>query len=339
LRSFWIHVGWPKTGTTSIQSFMATRQAWLNAHGAFFPETGCINGVHYRLSRDLAQLRFGPARYALKDELAGRIGTGIVSCEVFQPPVASTIATIARRADFEPLLLLYVRAIAPALNATYAQNIKALHPFETFEEWLPRRLGERVNSLRHWPALSNRIDVPLLVRPFNRDTKIFGVVRDFLHSIGLEPPAEEPPRHNESVGPVYIEASRLLITEHFPPPKRTKDALPMRRALEKVYSAAGLDEPNYSVLSPQVVSAIDERARDTTSKFAMKYMGADWPEVFSEEATQQYAPNDLRIIDDRDGLKLAQDIAREAAARIRERRARIDGRSQTEPSRADLRTA
>lgn len=49
-KTIYLHIGIPKTGTTSIQSFCSIHRASLEKRGLLYPETMCSVGAHFELS-------------------------------------------------------------------------------------------------------------------------------------------------------------------------------------------------------------------------------------------------------------------------------------------------
>ena len=54
-KRIWIHVGWPKTGTTAIQRYLAANSESLKRMGVLYPESGRygITDAHHELASAL----------------------------------------------------------------------------------------------------------------------------------------------------------------------------------------------------------------------------------------------------------------------------------------------
>ena len=48
-----LHIGYPKTGTTGLQQFFVDNAERLRAHGILYPQTGRIGLAHYALNFSL----------------------------------------------------------------------------------------------------------------------------------------------------------------------------------------------------------------------------------------------------------------------------------------------
>ncbi|GAB5451292.1 MAG: hypothetical protein Hals2KO_16200 [Halioglobus sp.] len=204
----YIHIGYPKTGSSAIQSHIFTNQGWFEKRGVYIPRTGYTSGRgHARLiNADLKRLALKseaelPAEVRLQElaeELAARaeegIETALISWEGLAAISPPTMAKIHRAlAGHQVTILCYVRDQvslyqAAALKTLEVQGYVSARSFfdppDITDEEL--QLYDFAAALTHWhDAFEGSASVR--VRLFERSCLVAGdVVTDFLHWLGLE---------------------------------------------------------------------------------------------------------------------------------------------------------
>lgn len=120
-RTICIHIGTHKTGTTSIQAFLATNRDRLRLEGIYVPQAGMTDPLsgHHNLAWQLRRdLRYDPARGTLDDLLAelGAVAErrAVISSEDFEycvqyPEQLSGLERMLRAAGWEPWYLVLFR--------------------------------------------------------------------------------------------------------------------------------------------------------------------------------------------------------------------------------------
>lgn len=123
-----LHIGSPKTGTTSLQAFCTRNRDILAKLNLLYPKTGCVNVAHHELAWAVNPL--GPKINAqpLYDQLASEIENSdctriLVSSEVFF--VASDIVKLRQLlANYKVKVYAYLRRQDQWYQAMYSQYIK-----------------------------------------------------------------------------------------------------------------------------------------------------------------------------------------------------------------------
>ncbi len=205
----YIHIGYPKTGSSAIQSHIFTNQGWFEERGVYIPRTGYTSGRgHARLiNADLKRLALKsemelPAEVRLQElaeELAARaaegVETALISWEGLAAISPPTMAKIHRAlAGHQVTILCYVRDQvslyqAAALKTLEVQGYVSARSFfdppDIKDEEL--QLYDFSTALTHWhDAFEGSASVR--VRLFERSCLVAGdVVTDFLNWLGLEP--------------------------------------------------------------------------------------------------------------------------------------------------------
>lgn len=137
-RTCYVHIGTHKTGTTSIQGFLASNRERFANYGVCLPVAGTERdaGVvtHRQLARELrGDSAYDPAYGGLTEvcaELARSAArTACLSCEDFTflydaPAALTRLRDGIRAAGFEPRIVVYLRAQASYCTAVYAENVR-----------------------------------------------------------------------------------------------------------------------------------------------------------------------------------------------------------------------
>lgn len=189
-----IHVGTPKTGTTAIQSAMASSRRGLLRHGICYPTAGIIgHGVHghhnlaYELNPGANGLKFrrllGTWSSTAAEARRTRATTVLLSSEAFRAYMARRVA--ARTADFWEAdrieIVIYLRPQWEYIESGYNQlarfgNIEG----ETIEQFWARKaktLGDYRLLVSVWEEHFPQSKVTVL--PYTKQRMADGIVRDF----------------------------------------------------------------------------------------------------------------------------------------------------------------
>lgn len=184
----WLHIGMPKTGTTSLQKFLSMNRTVLGRHGYFYPDFGDFQ--HVALVRKLAREAGSTVHFPRKGdcgsharfldlhaEQSDRAHTSIVSSEhFFQRPVCLPGVqpapgfdgtdilgkTIRLTADYfegcDVTVLAWLRRQDGWLMSMYNQTVKSSSYHETFDVYTGNNFGVNLLTI-----------VRLWVEAFGRD--------------------------------------------------------------------------------------------------------------------------------------------------------------------------
>lgn len=312
-----VHAGGPKTGSTSIQSYIKTNEVWFREHGIFVPATGRRDmGVrnHHGLNHLLADphTRDDTAAKLQKEIIDASRPNVLVSAESFPSGFFQAVSELASSSTIDknhsiPIVealkhigynikvIYYVRYTPELMNSRYTQDVKALRTRLRFGRYTKRLLEHSNQILGMWSKVAAMDGVEFAARPFNAETKRKGVVRDFVTTIGLPAPDEEPRRENETIGPIYLHASRIAqdrldrvsyASEH-------RKIRVIRRGISIAYRRLGLDEQGYCGLTARRVGEYDKITKDAEEEFAQRHWGQSWQTVFERECSKPYVNNDV----------------------------------------------
>jgi hypothetical protein len=180
--TLFLHIGMPRTGTTSLQGFLAGRGAVLEAAGYEYPELGRDEqGIaHHTLGWDVlahgAQSRAGSE---LLERVARANGNTIVSTETLSNGLAAAMDVV----DVEVVIVL--RRMDQMLASMYLFQVRNGDDPEAVDEFSARRLPwidqvfgnlRDLRLSRDWPS-----PVILTYRPGRDSTALI------LRAIGLDP--------------------------------------------------------------------------------------------------------------------------------------------------------
>lgn len=222
-----LHIGPSKTGTTSVQSFMASQREALLGRGVIYPRTGCSeDGNHDSIARQTygdpleSWKRYGGWKEAIAEIRASGAHTAVVSSEYFFYRPTRDPANLRRLREilspvFEEITILcYLRRQDERIRSNYLQCIKT----GVFDRnFLPRTdPGMLLDNdyggiLDAWASVfgAGRI----AVRVFERgQLHPGGLIPDFLAACGI--PAAgltggDAAERNVSFGPKGVHAMRL----------------------------------------------------------------------------------------------------------------------------------
>ena len=284
-----VHVGTPKTGSTTIQAALAALEPELRQHGVHVPRSGRIgagSAHHADLPRTLNAFRSNPARGAwpaLVDELRRTDARQfVIPSEAFtrprHPAAVEAIACVADRCALEVHVVGYVRPQCQCFDSTYAQRVANGYerlPFDVFaavslfrpsmarHPWLSyRRVFARWRA-----AFGDRVTVVSLERSRLPD----GLTAHFLGLLGAAELAHAAPRGHANArrGAKEIEVRRLTavaLARHRPGAPRK----PIMRRLDGVAELLTPDAPFAGLSRAEARSLMDWCEADNAA-FAREY--------------------------------------------------------------------
>ncbi|MEZ5571589.1 MAG: hypothetical protein R3E64_06145 [Halioglobus sp.] len=208
--NIYLHIGFPKTGTSAIQSHIFVNQNWFHEQGIFIPQTGYDSGIGHAflLSSDDFPLsssitsalgkRETSALEELKQELRSAEQQGyenaLISWEGFSICSEQVISQLKDALiGHHVSLLAYVREQSILYESTILQNIESIISISTPAHFIDGTVGEsalrRFNFHEIFSIWKHHFSetITIKARIFDKERlKQGNVVLDFLDSIGLE---------------------------------------------------------------------------------------------------------------------------------------------------------
>lgn len=217
----WIHIGLVKTGTSTLQNFMAANADLLAGKGFYYPTQGPNGGprysTHYFLAHELRGLarhnaRAGSWQQLIDWQRAHPEQNLILSAESFQhlhahPRLIRQLQT--RLAGLDVRIVVYLRRQAELVSSWYVQKLKSGKTDLSFAEFAEkqREVLQFSRLLQPWNVFGRE---NIVLRVFERGQFVNGdLIDDFLSVFGLPAASTDPAyrsidRVNESPGPLSL---------------------------------------------------------------------------------------------------------------------------------------
>lgn len=229
----YIHIGYPKTGSSAIQSHIFANRAWFESKGVYIPRTGYASGMgHSKLinadlpnlvlpsQKDIpAQVQLDALANELKHPAIDGVETALISWEGLVGIGPDTIAKIARALeDHRVTVLAYLRDQVSLYQAAALKTLE-IHGYVTDSVFFgsgeiseyERELYDFSATLSKWKeAFQGRIEIR--TRWFERGLlKEGNVVTDFLNWVGLNPDDEFALEHRSINQTIDSSAAALIL--------------------------------------------------------------------------------------------------------------------------------
>jgi hypothetical protein len=234
MATVYLHIGAPKTATSTLQSVLAANYRKLLGSGVLYPQRCRHGDAHHTLICDLIEQyqdhrmpdlwygdrSRGEAWQLLAGEIAehaGAVQTVILSSELFfgqSHSLEQMLAEIrARLSGHQLKVVIYLRRQDQLYSSFYNQDVKGVRQwtssayqfYETHQIF--RRSYDQILDL--WSAALGPENV--LVRPYEPAQWVGAdIVEDFCSLIGIAPLAGGQVSHNESLGPGQLYLKQCL---------------------------------------------------------------------------------------------------------------------------------
>jgi hypothetical protein len=304
-----LHVGAPKTATTSIQFMLKQNRRRFLKHGILVPESGQgRNGAHRILVYDLAGRPLDETESVSQkfdDEvLKSDAHTLLISSEFLWPILANPsqaerITGHLRSMGFDITLVVYLRNQPQFFNSSYVQASTALQQGDEFRSFVNRGFTKKYHySYSHWITIAERHELTVLARPFSQTVRRRGVMEDFLTTIGLSSPGgfDTTAERNRSAGPFTVAVARALVRRIGTPGRLTPcQTAAFRKAFRTELRLHDIEDYDYCGLTTPLAAEIEQRFCEDNAKFAAFAWGTSWQEMFSSDLGQSYEANDYAV--------------------------------------------
>jgi hypothetical protein len=309
LPRLFLHIGYPKTGTTGLQRYLSLNAARLKERGILYPqagrvtykETGAVSDAHYAASFVLdighyeGKLAF-PNVVDMKAQLAREVAESgcdqvVISSEYFI--TAKNLRVIAEFFDgYEVTIVVYLRRHDHAYESAYNQLLKTARPAPwnaTIEAFILYQQGiqdvpyDYLETIERWASVFGGRNIN--VRVFEKPPHGRNIYADFLDAIGLvETDDMEPVARsmNESVSHPVLVAIRSVRSANL--------AVEVQNRIVARLLVANSSEKPPLYLSSPMRNAIFSRHRKSYEVIARKFMGRERGVLFAEPAPAPDAP-------------------------------------------------
>ncbi len=298
-----LHIGLPKTGSTSIQTTILTNRSRLAGHGIYVPQTGTdgLRHNHHEIALEFLKSREQVAPGGLLDALRGELedaghpGHVLISAESLHARLHNPHYVARLRDAFSAMgyglrLIAYLRPQVAYINSFYSQDSKYLTNTLDVDAFVTRALSVNRYNYRALLMPAFRMEgVETIYRPFNREIVESGVVEDFLAALGLDATAIgamtiSPPR-NISPGPksvaAFVELGRRVSAHGID--LSLSDRREVRRAVLKLGDRLKWNQNGFSGINATQAQSIRDRFAKGNDVLASKVWSRRWEAVFGAD--------------------------------------------------------
>lgn len=299
-RICYLHIGLPKTATTTIQHALRKNQDHFSSIGILVPQTGlrADHGGHNGLALSLcgAQNLKKVAERFQAELNASNAETVVMSSEMIarrllHGEMASSLFANMDHLNLEPRLIVSVRNQPQLFNSAYCQLIKCFRLTGSFAAFLNVQETTRMTFNSEIADVVASYGAPLTVLKHGSD-----VLRSFLSTIGVleqDKLDSEAQRMNKSVGPLTIEVAREV--QNALPQLSPSEATRCWRILKRISHDSGLADFGFCGITSEVARKIEREFSDANNIFAQRVWGCSWSDAFTDQIGQEFLPNDFQI--------------------------------------------
>lgn len=315
LAQCWLHIGTEKTGSTSIQTFLAQNRAALLARGWLYPIAAGVPAHHKILACSLDDGRDDDARRIAgvddndslagfrlqvnssleKEVVASGASTLVLSNErlatmLRRPTEIARLKALCDRLARKTNVIVYLRNQVDFLASRYT-NVIWEGGTEDFDFRGRAPIADYASLLDRWSDVFGKEN--LVVRRFEPARfPESGVVGDFARAVGLDvkdlhiPPRTNPSLDAESLAFLRGMNSRL--------PRALTGRRPLRDATVRVLQRRR-DGARFTIPRP-LAASIEDAYRDSNERVAREYFGARDGSLFASPilVSDSPAPRSLR---------------------------------------------
>ena len=304
-----LHVGSPKTASSSIQFVLKENRKQFLKDGFLVPESGqTAMGAHRPLAFSLSGMQAPPEAASAEQDLVREVSDSDAHSVLISSEFLWTILTHEDRAKrligqlrslgLDITIVMYVRNQPQYINSFYQHNanFRGNCDFSSFASRAQR--NKRMYTYSRWIAFAETHDVPLLARPFSEEVRKRGVIEDFLTTAGLASASHynTAVELRRSVGPFRVAVAQSLMQRVGDPKRLTEQqASECRRVVSGELKRRKIDDRGYCGLTTELAEEIEQKFSDDNARFSQFAWGKPWNEVFASDVGQIFKPNDYSM--------------------------------------------
>jgi hypothetical protein len=304
-----VHIGTPRSGTTSLQRYLFDNRERLLNCGILYPvltprSESSDHISHQYLGESLDGRRSTAERAELLENLQTLLREAsadivLLSYEGLSQGIARSrvpglLASLFARHGYAMETLLTVRPQSEYLNSLYTHRVQFLREARPFRQFLRSAAGARTTDydalLRPWDiACAGRVRAAPL-RDARSDDPFVGRV---LHELGLRDRidgstsgAQAAAAENRSPGPIAIEACRCLRLGG----AQIQLGLAAREAtqfLEQLVAGSSLDRFPFRAVDANLAARLAEQFLPSNDRLARRLWGESWASRVASEPYQE----------------------------------------------------
>lgn len=194
----YLHIGYPKTGTTAIQEFLSLNRGSLRQDGILYPLTGIVKFAHHDLPWVFRQDKRATPGLNL-DGISQHLAAEVVDAEDAEFAIISSEGFVFMLQPEEVrnwlgvmfdeiIIMVWLRQPLRWIQSDYNQGVKGWRQLScTYDEHICRVLKQRNSPMNYYYMLSRWADVfgweNLQVRSF--DMEKYDLARGFMNAVGI----------------------------------------------------------------------------------------------------------------------------------------------------------
>ena len=230
----YLHIGSPKTATSTLQHVLASNYERLLKDGVLYPRDMRNGDAHHLLACDLIEKYQGkpmpdiwygsqPRAQAWKSLLAeielhkNNIHSVVISSEIFFPQINNIDSILEDVCDYlhghEVRVITYLRRQDQLYSSFYNQDVKGIrqwfHSAYQFYETHQIFLQDYCTVLNSWGNVFGKGQI--IIRPFEAEQWVGGdIVLDFCDLVGVKPPGSNYRQNEDSLGETQLYLKQCL---------------------------------------------------------------------------------------------------------------------------------
>lgn len=296
MTKLFLHIGQPKTATTTVQSFLAVNREAMIPHGWLYPNSARQYAAHHLLgnffrSDPLHWIKVvDPAqtRDALLQEIAETGGENVIlSTESLY--FAQDLEACARYFEgFDTRIVVFLRRQDEWLDSAYQENLKNGEVDVSAQRYMEIHAPamDYAANVGRWADVFGQDRV--IVHPFERGTTKQDIETTFLHLVGA--PEGMPLRKITAMNDRLNRDCAAFLTM-FEAKPRVDMHHQIIKDLLSGYSAAHPDSPDLCfVLTPAERRSLLEATAKGNAEVARKYLGRDDGVLFASPPPSEDTP-------------------------------------------------
>ncbi|WP_295401029.1 hypothetical protein [uncultured Thiocystis sp.] len=288
MKTLYIHIGYHKTATTSIQSFLANNRKNLLESGYLYPRTGAIDSAHHLLAiainqnpAFLSMLKKKPIEYwadLKKEAVSSGAETVVLSSEEFS--VIKDAGKLQHlhelvKDDFDVKIVVYLRRIDEYAESIYKQLVKFYgsrhqQPFDINADYVVNRI-DCYQALMRWANIFGKENIK--VRVFEKGQIINNPVYDFLDTVDysghLLNTEKTNIKQNFSISTKYTDLLRLVNAN------TDLSKIIHEKLVDFFVAMSGEETDDYSFLSQQHKEDLIAKSTPFDRKIATEFLGKE----------------------------------------------------------------
>ncbi len=291
VETVFLHIGHPKTGSTSIEKFCVANTNVLHELGYLYPKSGLINMGHHGLASNWYRRHNYPDKSSSKiAKLVNELSCSMCNCAIVTSDILVHIdpeSLKSLRERFRVQCVYYVRRQDDYVESVYNEIVKNPYNREIgdIQEIYRRLIPSYIKIIRKYERVFGTGNV--IVRVFDRTRhQEFDLIHDFINVVGLEDHVSKlmfPSEMNPRLGYEYL----LFKRQYNALPLETEEMTAIALEISEL-SSKKLHVP-YRCLDIETRAAIMEKCREENEVLAREYLHCTPNELFGEMPTNESA--------------------------------------------------